>query len=789
MPLILLLVAALLGPPPDPVLAEADALEARARARAARPGAAVDLVRIEELAQWLPKGDAERRLRGFATDPKAGPLVRAVGWWLLRGLALDRLDAAAAEEARAALGLLTGFVVRPGKAPPPVAELSPGGWRTMPATEAGELVLDAWLRPAREVSATLVTRLVSPGGGHAVLRLGYDDQVKVWLNGDEVYESPAAHRRWLDQAAVPVVLRAGDNRLVVEVAQRGGAWRLLARVTDAEGRPLPVEDHPDPWGPTPEARAELPEADVAHLWRELRAAAEREPADPQDVIDFVDYARVTGLPDADQAVPRVSAEAAWDLAPGAVALRAWVRLVDAGERAALTAKHALPVEEGGEAAFSRAHLRLLEGWQHYYARRHAEVRAATAELADHPPAARLHAVLLEDIGLGNMAVAHLRRARARWPGREALRRSSLGALRTAGRTVELLAELTAMRDEGVAGPDDLYQLANVLALRGETDAALESLARVTRARPALWTYALEAADVLASAGREGEATAALERLWADRRGDVAVAERLARRYGEAGRVEDAERVLAEALRADPGAAHLEDLRRSLVREAPAPRLGPTVEALAELPAAEGAVAQVLYHHARTDVDRDGLGDRRLRRVVRLLSEEGARQYGTVELVYVPGAQQLEVEVARLLRPGAPAASPTVTDRDLSEPEYRLYYDLRAEVLTFPGARPGDLVEVAWRVRDTDPDPAFPGYYGELAWLQESIPRAWTVVEASAEGALQQVVVDRGIEIEATPGRVVARDVPGIRWEPSMPGASSLRAHLHLSTAANWGEVN
>lgn len=784
--------------PADHAGAEAERLVAQAAARGTAAGGAVDLMRLAELDPWVPAGIVPGALRAAALDGKRAPLVRAVAWWLLRDLARERLDAATSAEARAALGLLGGFVWRVGAAPHPTAPLAEqDGWRPFPdALGDGELWLDAVVRPERDAVATLATRLESPAGGPAVLRLGYDDAVTVWLNGDEVYVAPADHPAWLDQAAVPVVLRAGDNRLVVEVRQRTGAWRLLARLTDGRGAPLPVTGHPDPWGPPPEPAPGEPPTDVAHLWRDLAAVADAEPPDAQGLRDLADYARVTGLPDRDQSTPRVAVEGAWITDPGPRTLLAWLRLLPDDEGAPVRAAHppTRPVNQAD--AFADLHLALREGWAHYYARRHRETRRTVEALLDHDPgflpAWRLAAVLHEDLGLPHSAVGLLDRAVADWPGRIGLRRARLAALQSSGRVVEALALLRTFVDAGVADAGDHVQLADLLASRGDHGEALALLDGVTAARPELRAAALEAADLLRLAGEPEAALGRLEALAAQTPGDAATAQRRVEVLRALGRDADAVAAVDAALALQPGDPALRALRETLPDAAePAPLLGPPLEALARTPPAPDAPAQVLYHHARTEVDARGRAVRRVRRVLRLLTDEGARRYGQMEIAYVPGEQQLRVEVARRVRPGAPDQRPSRSDRDLSDPEVRLYYDLRAEVLSFARPQPGDLIEVAWTLADADHHAAFPDYFGEVAYLQEAIPRARTLIEvagAAAEGLHVGVVAD-GLDVRRGPGRIEAVNVPASPSEPDMPGPSSVRAYVHLSTADGWAEID
>ncbi|MCB9546394.1 MAG: DUF3857 domain-containing protein [Myxococcales bacterium] len=786
----------LLGAAPrDPLLLEAERLAAQAAARGGLAGGAVDLLRLEELADWLPTGWVTAALRKAAADTRRLPLVRATAEWLLRERALTRLDAAAAAEHAARLGLLDAFVVRPGAAPHPTAELTPDGWRPYPrGMGAGVLQLDAVVRPAADTVATVATRLVA-AGGPAILRVGYDDEATVWLNGDEVHVAPAPHGHWLDQAAIPVILRPGDNRLVVAVRQQADAWRFSLRVTDAAGVPLPVEAHPDPWGPVPEPAEGEPPAEVDDLWAELGAAVDVEPPEAADRRDFADFARRTGMPDRDQSIPRVAVEGAWETDPSPRSLLAWLLILPTEEQAAVRAAHApsRPVEQADVHADLR--LALEDGYRHFYAGRLAEARATVEALAaaspDFLPAVRLRALAAEELGLPSTAVRALADAYARFPDRPGLQRALVASLRAADRVEEAIALLTRLVASPDGRADDAFQLAGLRAQREETDAAVALLDRVLAARPELTGFALEAADIERSAGREAEATRRLQALLAQIPTDVGATLRLARLLDAAGRRPEAGALLAAARAADPADPELAAAGDRLAATPPEPRLGPPVAELAALTSPADVPAHVLYHHARTEVSPEGLAVRRLRRVVRVQTEEGARRFAEWQLPYVPGTQRLLLEEARLLRPGQPPRSPSRSDRDLSEPAYRLYYDLRAEILDFPPLLPGDIVEVAWRIVDTDPDPAFPGYYGEMAWLQEVAPRAWSVVEVAGAGAagLKVVVVPRGITVTREGGRVEGRDVPGLPLEADAPGPSSVRAHVHISSLSGWADLD
>lgn len=115
----------------------------------------------------------------------------------------------------------------------------------------------------------------SPVARKALLLVGSDDDVKLWLNGALVHAAQVARPVAPDQDRVgPVELRAGWNILLAKVVNRTGNWGFCLRVVDENGRPLPdlslavddpeanfVEVSPDGWQATSQ-----PPGDVAAAW-------------------------------------------------------------------------------------------------------------------------------------------------------------------------------------------------------------------------------------------------------------------------------------------------------------------------------------------------------------------------------------------------------------------------------------------------------------------------------------------------------------------------------------------
>lgn len=74
------------------------------------------------------------------------------------------------------------------------------------------------------------TEIISDRPQRALLLLGSEDWLAVWLNGELVHENFVSRHCVPDKDAVLVNLRKGTNRLLVKVARIAGGWRVSAKV-------------------------------------------------------------------------------------------------------------------------------------------------------------------------------------------------------------------------------------------------------------------------------------------------------------------------------------------------------------------------------------------------------------------------------------------------------------------------------------------------------------------------------------------------------------------------------
>lgn len=110
-------------------------------------------------------------------------------------------------------------------------------WERVSSGEAsGAIRLHELWKACESSTAYLHAELVSKAAMPAELRVGSDDQVAVWLNGELVHRFDGDRGLVPEQDRVAVALREGANRLLFRVRNGGGDFALSARVVGAAAR-------------------------------------------------------------------------------------------------------------------------------------------------------------------------------------------------------------------------------------------------------------------------------------------------------------------------------------------------------------------------------------------------------------------------------------------------------------------------------------------------------------------------------------------------------------------------
>jgi len=86
-------------------------------------------------------------------------------------------------------------------------------------------------RPVEQVVAYAYTTIDAKTAGKVLLSLGSDDGIKVWGNGNFVFEKHARRACIHDDDQVEIPLQAGKNCLLLKIDQGSGPWAFTVRTT------------------------------------------------------------------------------------------------------------------------------------------------------------------------------------------------------------------------------------------------------------------------------------------------------------------------------------------------------------------------------------------------------------------------------------------------------------------------------------------------------------------------------------------------------------------------------
>jgi WD40 repeat protein/serine/threonine protein kinase len=104
-------------------------------------------------------------------------------------------------------------------------------WRAEQADASGFLNLGACFDHAEHISAYALAYVYSRMEQDIAVLTGSDDSMRLWLNGELVYEYPKGRRSFPDDDRIPARLRAGWNVVLVKVVNHTGGHGLYLRLS------------------------------------------------------------------------------------------------------------------------------------------------------------------------------------------------------------------------------------------------------------------------------------------------------------------------------------------------------------------------------------------------------------------------------------------------------------------------------------------------------------------------------------------------------------------------------
>jgi HEAT repeat protein len=207
---------------------------------AAKEGAAGDLDRAESHLMEVVLGSFSRDVKTRATDElrKLGrdPLrnVRKAGfvvdWWLVGPI--EDADGAGLEKRffpEEAIDLEKVHLIGPRRF----------RWQRLKDLPLdGRVDLVPVFRRSDRRLAYGHTEVESPAETDVLFKIGSNDGVACWLNGERVHLNPASRTLTVDEDVVKVRLREGRNRILIKVVNASGGWEFCLRSTRPDGTPL-----------------------------------------------------------------------------------------------------------------------------------------------------------------------------------------------------------------------------------------------------------------------------------------------------------------------------------------------------------------------------------------------------------------------------------------------------------------------------------------------------------------------------------------------------------------------
>jgi hypothetical protein len=111
-------------------------------------------------------------------------------------------------------------------------------WYKIQAEASGFMRLENRITPSERGIVYGLVYVISPDNRDALMLVGSDDGVRIWLNQDLIHTNPAYRGAYPDQDRIPVTLKKGLNTLLIKILQGGGGWGYYVRFVDPEAQLL-----------------------------------------------------------------------------------------------------------------------------------------------------------------------------------------------------------------------------------------------------------------------------------------------------------------------------------------------------------------------------------------------------------------------------------------------------------------------------------------------------------------------------------------------------------------------
>jgi transglutaminase-like putative cysteine protease/tetratricopeptide (TPR) repeat protein len=776
----------------------------------------------------------ERALSTIISIPKVDPLLSAHASFLLSSLAMKRGDLEGAKKRIEEVGLVKrAMILGPFENsaaqghdeifPPETAialeETVPGKghalkWREIEElSQYGVFELSSLLYPPTEGTAYVMVALEANADTAIALRTGSIDQLKVYLNGKEMYALDTRRGPALDQDAIPLLVPRGLSVLMLKSSWTANAGRILFRLTKPDGAKLAnVTVHGDR-GMITRALADMKASGAAKATHKVVAvgdaldrhvARSKGDALAEALATRADLRAILGLYDRRKLPipPESDLEAAIAINKNDPMMRFfYAHRVEERDPALAheTLEAALAADKNHVPTLYKLGSNALAGGRTLEAR--ARLEQAIAADPTFAPAVLALASLRFDRGADRELAlfelglaAEKMKSAAIWAELARMRRASddrTGAREAAEHALEL--EQMDLETRGL--------LINLLTGANQMPRALETLDRAIALEPYNLEHRLKKALALAA----NEATmneaftvvAETERLFPDAPQAAATRAELFLWKGDD---KAALAALDRALELDPFQPELRRHQASLTR------LKDQLEDLYSVDANELAKSAVsaeeksngaIYLADRTVIRlyENGQSSRFQQMVLRLRNSTLKDALRVHRLPYSPSREYMEVLTAERIRPsGEVIKASSVNDSGDGGKVGGMYVDQRVKSIVFDDLAEGDVINIRYRTESLGPN-MFGTFFGDVAPLQDRLPKQnvlYTVLSPKSRPIYYGEVRAAKPKIEDD-GRTVKHtwsldQVPGLDEETFQPPYPDIGMMVNVSTYERWEDL-
>ncbi|MHC4730142.1 MAG: DUF3857 domain-containing protein [Planctomycetota bacterium] len=679
-------------------------------------------------------------------------------------------------------------------------------WRRLPVrVRFGYVNLDALLRPNNQCSAYAVAFLKSETDQGAALRVGSDEAIKIWWNGELVLARDLRRTIGFDQDVVGVTAQKGWNVLLLKVHDQKGRWGFRVRLTGPDGSPLagitpastrddanaalaaPVEarafagevaggakaflDARTHGAPSASARDYF-HLGLMHYIRRYDAIADRR---AEQLL------RKAAELDPDNAIYRFHyAEAASP--PAAIAAEQEENKQRRGREKAIALDPDYVVAYRALASYYTRSLKNLD-------RAEDLLRKALEVNPDYLQARFDLATVLDRRGLKAAAERERRQARGdpRSATVEAAARAVAGDLQRRGRAVDALVEWKRVLALDARSNDVRRRMVELAVAALEREEAFALLEAALDLDPFATKQLSRKAQLLEGVQDYAAAEATLHLALRVAPEDDKLLQALARVQRKAGKGKDALATYREALRINPKLQEIEryvnflDPESAPFEDAYAIDVSPLVDAAKEYANEENDGWLYLLDQTVTKVNRDGTSSSYVHDTIKILTDLGIKRF---QRYYVRSwrSEAFKWKTARVIK------------ADGSILEAKRSKQRRYRTADFPPLAVGDVIDVAYRT-DERQQSFFGDYFGTEFHFAASVPlqlSTFTLI-TPAERRFHFHTRNSGAKPETNlcdDGRTrvyawTVRNSPKVRNERRMPQPRELYPQVQVSTYDSW----